>query len=68
MKITPNHLERGAFIYIRQSTADQLANSQRLRAGWPPVPGRVYPGSLKQKYWRKSRQDWLQLRRNLHCL
>ena len=27
MKITPDHLGRGAFIYIRQSTADQLANN-----------------------------------------
>jgi DNA invertase Pin-like site-specific DNA recombinase len=31
MKITPNHLERGAFIYIRQSTADQLANNHESR-------------------------------------
>ena len=27
MKITPDHLGRGAFIYIRQSTADQLGNT-----------------------------------------
>ena len=27
MKITPGHLARGAFIYIRQSTVDQLANN-----------------------------------------
>ena len=27
MKITPDHLARGAFIYIRQSTVDQLANN-----------------------------------------
>jgi DNA invertase Pin-like site-specific DNA recombinase len=31
MKITPDHLERGAFIYIRQSTADQLANNHESR-------------------------------------
>jgi len=31
MKITPDHLERGAFIYIRQSTADQLANNPESR-------------------------------------
>src|SRR5208283_873994 len=31
MKITPDHLARGAFIYIRQSTADQLANNQESR-------------------------------------
>jgi DNA invertase Pin-like site-specific DNA recombinase len=30
-KITPDHLARGAFIYIRQSTADQLANNQESR-------------------------------------
>ncbi len=31
MKITPEHLSRGAFIYIRQSTADQLANNHESR-------------------------------------
>src|SRR3954468_17096699 len=31
MKITPDHLERGAFIYVRQSTADQLANNHESR-------------------------------------
>ena len=31
MKITPDHLKRGAFIYIRQSTADQLANNYESR-------------------------------------
>ena len=31
MKITPDHLARGAFIYIRQSTANQLANNQESR-------------------------------------
>ena len=31
MKITPDHLARGAFIYIRQSTADQLANNHESR-------------------------------------
>jgi AraC-like DNA-binding protein len=30
MKITPDHLARGAFIYIRQSTVDQLANNRHL--------------------------------------
>src|ERR1700686_1428539 len=36
MRITPEHLARGAFIYIRQSTVDQLANnheSQRRQYG-----------------------------------
>ena len=33
MKITPDHLGRGAFIYIRQSTADQLANNHESRGG-----------------------------------
>ena len=27
MKITPDHLARAAFIYVRQSTVDQLANN-----------------------------------------
>src|ERR1700747_1404672 len=31
MKITPDHLTRGAFIYIRQSTVDQLANNHESR-------------------------------------
>src|SRR5690348_3956649 len=31
MKITPDHLARGAFIYIRQSTVDQLANNRESR-------------------------------------
>ena len=31
MKITPDHLARGAFIYIRQSTTDQLANNHESR-------------------------------------
>src|SRR5215475_2293000 len=49
MKITPDHLARGAFIYIRQSTVDQLVNNhenqrrqyglaERARAlGWTDV-------------------------------
>src|SRR6476660_7685071 len=31
MKITPDHLKRGAFIYIRQSTADQLLHNHESR-------------------------------------
>src|SRR6267143_6349602 len=31
MQNTPDHLARGAFIYIRQSTADQLANNHESR-------------------------------------
>src|SRR6201988_523399 len=31
MKITPDHLAHGAFIYIRQSTGDQLANNHESR-------------------------------------
>src|SRR5215470_6010238 len=31
MKITPDHLARSAFIYIRQSTVDQLANNHESR-------------------------------------
>jgi len=31
MKITPDHLARGAFVYIRQSTPDQLANNHESR-------------------------------------
>jgi DNA invertase Pin-like site-specific DNA recombinase len=31
MKIAPDHLARGAFVYVRQSTADQLANNHESR-------------------------------------
>ncbi|ABE63813.1 hypothetical protein Nham_3073 [Nitrobacter hamburgensis X14] len=31
MKITSDHLARGAFIYIRQSTVDQLTNNHESR-------------------------------------
>jgi len=31
MKITPEHLAREAFVYVRQSTADQLANNPESR-------------------------------------
>lgn len=31
MKITAEHLARGAFVYVRQSTADQLANNPESR-------------------------------------
>jgi len=31
MKITPDHLARGAFIYVRQSTVAQLANNHESR-------------------------------------
>ena len=30
-KITADHLARGAFVYIRQSTADQLVHNQESR-------------------------------------
>src|ERR1700716_1614198 len=31
MKITPDHLARGAFVYVRQSTTDQLVNNHESR-------------------------------------
>jgi DNA invertase Pin-like site-specific DNA recombinase len=30
-KITPDHLTRSAYVYVRQSTADQLANNPESR-------------------------------------
>src|SRR6478735_3325594 len=30
-KITPEHLARGAYIYVRQSTADQVLNNHESR-------------------------------------
>ena len=41
-KITANHVDRAAFVYIRQSTADQLLNnpeSRRRQYGSPIMPG-----------------------------
>ena len=41
-KITADHLGRGAFVYVRQSTADQLLHNRRAAAvsmGSPIVPG-----------------------------
>ncbi|WP_341858162.1 hypothetical protein [Sinorhizobium medicae] len=37
MKITAEHLARGAYVYVRQSTADQLVNNpeSRRRQPWP---------------------------------
>ena len=42
-KITPDHLARGAFIYIRQSTADQLANKG---AGYANMDSPIAPAFL----------------------
>ncbi len=36
MKITADHLARGAYIYIRQSTVDQLAGGANMAL--PSVP------------------------------
>ena len=41
MKITPDHLARGAFIYVRQSTADQLANNHESRRRQYDLAGRA---------------------------
>ena len=30
-RITPEHLGRGAFVYVRQSTADQVLNNHESR-------------------------------------
>jgi hypothetical protein len=41
-KITAEHLQRAACVYIRQSTADQLVHnleSQRRQYGLPIAPG-----------------------------
>lgn len=32
-RITPDHLDRGAFVYIRQSTADQVLNNHEVSGG-----------------------------------
>ena len=40
MKITPEHLGRGAFVHIRQSTTDQLANNHESAPSvWPRRSG-----------------------------
>jgi DNA invertase Pin-like site-specific DNA recombinase len=48
MKITPDHLARGAFIYIRQSTVDQLANNHesRLRQYASPIVPALWAGRM----------------------
>jgi hypothetical protein len=53
MKITPDHLARDAFVYIRQSTTDQLANnhgSRRVNMASPngpaPSAGRMFRSSM----------------------
>ena len=41
MKIMPEHLARGAYVYVRQSTADQLANNHEsgvANTAWPIAP------------------------------
>ena len=38
MKITPDHLARGTFIYVRQSTVDQLANNHESRRANMALP------------------------------
>ena len=45
-KITPEHLARGAFVYVRQSTADQLLPNA-------PVSPRARPISFGAP-WRRS--------------
>ena len=40
-KITPDHLARSAYIYIRQSTADQLANNPESRRRQYALKGRA---------------------------
>ena len=43
-KITPDRLARSAFVYIRQSTADQLLHnheSRRRNMPWPIAPANM---------------------------
>jgi Resolvase, N terminal domain len=40
-KITPDHLARSAYIYMRQSTADQLANNPESRRRQYALKGRA---------------------------
>lgn len=32
IKISPEHLARGAYVYVRQSTADQLRHNHEMSA------------------------------------
>lgn len=54
MKITAEHLARGAYVYVRQSTADQLVNnpeSRRRQYALPsergPLAGKTPSSSMK---------------------
>ena len=38
-KITPDHLTRSAYVYVRQSTPDQLANNPESRRRQYPASG-----------------------------
>ena len=46
-KITPDHLARSAFVYIRQSTPDQVLNNHESRR-------RQY-GLASSAFWRQTR-------------
>src|SRR6201981_2094464 len=46
-KITPDHLARSAFVYVRQSTADQLLHTQERGRRQYPRPARA-----RQYGWR----------------
>lgn len=40
-KITPDHLRRSAYVYVRQSTPDQLANNPESRRRQYALPTRA---------------------------
>jgi hypothetical protein len=54
-KITADHLARGAFIYVRQSTADQLVHNQEsLRASTALLVARKSSAGYRRGCWRRS--------------
>jgi hypothetical protein len=68
MKITPDHLARGAFVYIRQSTADQLANNHESRRRQYDLAERAralgLDGRATAGWPRHTCRTWQRLRRS----
>lgn len=59
MKITSDHLARGAFIYIRQSTVDQLANNHESKTVLRRIAAGIIPAEqyCKGAPWVIKRRD-----------
>ena len=52
-KITADHLARGAFVYVRQSTADQLVHNQESLRRQYGLAGRAKAARLGYRRGRR---------------